>query len=84
MVQLAPLGTSRALPALETSKVVRRMDVSFNCDCIDHWFKHGRIWIRASSTTGCMSLETIPKKVYALNALFKPDYVSNEYPNLIC
>ena len=83
-VQLAPLTISVAIPALESSEVVRRADVGFGCDCIDHWFKHGHFWLRASSTTGCMSLETISKKIYALNALPKPDYLSNDYPNLIC
>lgn len=61
-----------------------RADVSFNCDCITHWFKHNRVWIRASTTSGCMAFETLPKKVWALNALPKPDYVSKDYPNLVC
>ncbi|EXJ71957.1 uncharacterized protein A1O5_04459 [Cladophialophora psammophila CBS 110553] len=65
-------------------EVVRRADVSFDCPIIDHWFKHNRHWIRAFSTTGCMSLETIPDKIYALNALLKPDYISNDFPSLIC
>ncbi|OAP56902.1 hypothetical protein AYL99_09014 [Fonsecaea erecta] len=64
--------------------VVLRADMSFHCPCVDHWFKHNRHWIRASSTTGCMSLETVPDNIYLLNALLKPDYVSNDFPTLIC
>ena len=31
-----------------------------------------------------MALETIVQTIYALNAISQPDYVSNNYPNLIC
>ncbi|OCT54928.1 hypothetical protein CLCR_03165 [Cladophialophora carrionii] len=81
---IAPLvvGLPAALP--NNPEAVQRADVSYTCDCIDHWFKHGLFWIRASSVTGCMSLETIPQTIYALNAIPKPDYFSNDYPNLIC
>ena len=84
---LAPLAS--CLPAAvphtpDMPEIVRRTDISFKCDCIDHWFKLGTFWIRASSTTGCMALETIPTKLYALNALPKPEYVSNNYPVLVC
>jgi hypothetical protein len=82
MIAPLVLGLPAALPGTPT--VVKRTDVSYNCDCIDHWFKHGLIWIRASSVTGCMSLETIPQVIYALNGIPKPDYFSNDYPNLIC
>ncbi|KAJ9612079.1 hypothetical protein H2200_003674 [Cladophialophora chaetospira] len=81
---LATLVACHPAAVSVTPGIERRSDISFACDCIDHWFKHGRIWIRASSTTGCMGLELVPKNIYALNALPKPDYVSNEIPNLIC
>ncbi|EXJ62922.1 hypothetical protein A1O7_03365 [Cladophialophora yegresii CBS 114405] len=76
------VGLPAALP--NNPGALQRADVSYSCDCIDHWFQHGRFWIRASSDTGCMSLETIPQTIYALNAIAKPDYFSNDYPNLIC
>jgi hypothetical protein len=34
--------------------------------------------------TGCMTLETLNSKIWDLNAIAKPDYVSNNYPFLIC
>lgn len=60
------------------------VDPTFPCPCIDHWFKHERNWIRASSTDGCMALETELTVIWALNKLAKPEFVSQNYPNLAC
>lgn len=64
--------------------VVRQADISFPCPCIDHWFKHERSWIQASSVDGCMALETKESTIWALNKLPKPQYSSRSYPNLAC
>lgn len=89
---LAYLGLATALalplnfPSLTTSgaSVQLSNDITYPCQSIDHWFNHERIWIRASSTNGCMALETNVTTIYALNKLIKPDYVSHNYRNLVC
>lgn len=64
--------------------ILPRADVSYPCPATDHWFKHGRAWIKANSADGCMALETNITTIYALNALEKPEYRDTIYPNLIC
>jgi hypothetical protein len=75
---------SAVIPSHTAILLSARNDVTFNCDCVDHWFRHEDVWIRADSRSGCMALETIPRHLWALNRLPKPDYVSKFYPNLVC
>ena len=84
LVIVVPLVSSLPASPSINSNIARRIDVSFSCECVDHWVLHHRGWLRASSTDGCMTLETIPAMMYALNALTIPPYKSNNYPNLVC
>lgn len=81
---VAPPVSSVAVAFPATSSITRREDVSFGCACIDHWFQHNRMWIRASSTDGCMTLETVSTYIWALNAMKKPTYTNKFYKNLVC
>jgi len=79
------MGPAHALAILgKRDNPVQKADLSFPCSCIDHWFKHERNWIRASSVDGCMALETELVIIWALNKLPKPQFVSKSYPNLAC
>jgi hypothetical protein len=73
-----------SLAIVNAPNSIARVDIAFPCPCIDHWFKHERNWIRASSTDGCMALETNLTVIWALNKLPKPAFVSKNYPNLAC
>ena len=82
MLALAAIATALAIST--DPEVIVRADVTFPCDCIDHWFKHDLKWIRASSKDGCMALETNATLIWALNELPKPEYVSRNYQTLAC
>lgn len=82
ILALAAIGN--ALAVVNSPDVITRADVTFPCNCVDHWFKHNRNWIRASSKDGCMALETNSTLIWALNTLPKPAYVSKSFPTLAC
>ncbi|KAK5064602.1 hypothetical protein LTR84_000436 [Exophiala bonariae] len=81
---LALAALANALAISTNPEPIVRVDVTFPCDCIDHWFKHDLKWIRASSKDGCMALETNATLIWALNELPKPEYVSRNYQTLAC
>lgn len=79
-----PRAATLVIPNSLNSTLIHRDDITYPCPCIDHWVRHGKMWLQASSEDGCMTLESNPDLIWALNKLPKPTYKSHDSPNLIC
>jgi hypothetical protein len=64
-----PIVTHATHPVLATRT---HLTPSFDCPDLDHHFIHQRLWIAASSTSGCMTLEQDLDIIHELNRIASP------------